>query len=123
MNPIPLSPLDREPGRTRPSRPMPEPPRKRRSILGTMWGGLRGVGSIPALWFDAKSVREGATLIAGLAGRVRARSRRDSRFRTEERGDFDLDATAFSYGISVAELERRLTARRRQTALTAYGLA
>lgn len=33
---------------------------------------------------------------------------------------FDLVATAFAYGISVAELERRLAARRRQTAALAY---
>ena len=65
----------------------------------------------------------GRDLIAGLASRVRARPRRDARFRTEKQGAFDLRATAFSYGITVAELERRLSARRRQTALTAYGLA
>ena len=123
MNQIPLHPLDREPEPLRQSRAMPEPPRPRRSIFGKLWGGVRWVGSTPALWFGTESVREGATVIAGLVGRVRARPRRDLRFRTDERGVFDLQATAFSCGISVAELERRLLLRRRQTALTAYVLA
>ena len=123
MNQIPLPPLDREPEPSRQFRAMPEPPQPSRSIFGKLWGGVRWVGSTPALWFGTESVREGATVIAGLAGRVRARPRRDPRFRTDERGVFDLRATAFSYGITVAELERRLSVRRRQTALTAYLMA
>jgi hypothetical protein len=33
---------------------------------------------------------------------------------------FDMQATAFSYGVSVHQLEAMLAARRRQTALIAY---
>jgi len=58
-------------------------------------------------------------LIRDLSATVRG-SRRDRRFRTSGDGGFDLDSTAFLYGISVPELERRLKVRRRQTALIAY---
>ena len=57
-----------------------------------------------------------------MAARVRSRPRRDPRFRTEERGVFDLRASAFSYGISVVELERRLAGRRRQPAFLSYAM-
>ena len=123
MNRIPLPPIGVEPEPSRQSRRTPEEPRRRRSIFAKLWGGVRWFGSTPALWLGTKNIRQGATLIGELASRVRARPRRDARFRTEKRGVFDLRATAFSYGITVAELERRLSARRRQTALTAYGLA
>ncbi|MGH7122047.1 MAG: hypothetical protein ACREFP_24150 [Acetobacteraceae bacterium] len=47
---------------------------------------------------------------------------RDRRFKVEADGWFDLRASAFSYGMSSAALEKRLRARRRQTALLAYAL-
>ncbi|MEO8715009.1 MAG: hypothetical protein ABI369_08345 [Acetobacteraceae bacterium] len=120
MNEIPQSPPDREPFRQ--SRQTPETPRQRRSIFGKAWRGVCWVGTTPVRWLGTRSIREGANLIADLASRVRVRSRRDQRFRTEEQGAFDLRATAFSYGITVPELERRLSARRRNTALIAYAL-
>jgi hypothetical protein len=67
-----------------------------------------------------QNIRRGASFIGDLSGRIRTHSERDSRFKTVELGVFDLQATAFSYGISVNELERRLLARRKQTALAAY---
>jgi hypothetical protein len=65
-------------------------------------------------------IRRGASFIGDLSDRIRVRSGRDRRFKTAELGAFDLQATAFSYGISLDELQRRLLMRRKQTALTAY---
>ena len=45
---------------------------------------------------------------------------RDPRFKTEDEGDFDLRATAFSMGMTAGQLDRRLADRRRQTAMMAY---
>lgn len=69
-----------------------------------------------------QSIRRGATFISNLSDRIRTRSERDRRFKTAELGAFDLQATAFSYGITANELERRLLARRKQTALEAYAM-
>ena len=44
----------------------------------------------------------------------------DRRLKTNEDGAIDLKATAFSYGISVAELECRLRLRQAQTRRAAY---
>lgn len=123
MKRVPLPPLESEAERYPQSRAAPAAPRKRRSIFGRVFHSIYWLGSTPVQWFGTTSVRAGATLIEDLAGRMRARARRDPRFRTEERDAFDLRATAFSYGISVEELERRLSRRRRQTALMAYTLA
>ena len=67
-----------------------------------------------------KSIRQGASFISDLAARTRAHSVRDARLKTENEGDFDLRATAFSMGMTVGQLERRLADRRRQTAMMAY---
>jgi len=123
MNHIPPPPRDSEPELLRQSRAMPDSPHPGRSIFGKLRGGVSWVGSTPGLWFGTEGVRAGAALIAGLARRVRVRPRRNPHFRTEERGVFDLRATAFSHGITVAEIERRLSVRRRQTAFSAYLLA
>ena len=76
MNHIPPPPLDSEPEPLRQSRAMPDSPRPPRSIFAKLWGGVRWVGSTPALWFGTEGVREGAALIAGLARHVRAWPRR-----------------------------------------------
>jgi hypothetical protein len=70
-----------------------------------------------------QNIRRGATFIGNLADRIRMASERDRRFKTAALGAFDLQATAFSYGISANELECRLRARRQQTALAAYVMA
>jgi hypothetical protein len=67
-----------------------------------------------------KSIRQGALFIGDLSARARAQPVRDPRFKTEVGGDFDLRATAFSMGMTVGQLERRLADRRRQTAMMAY---
>jgi hypothetical protein len=120
MSRIPLPPLDMDPEPFRQSREVPAAPRKRRSIFGKAFRGIYWLGSTPVQWLGTKNIREGATLIADLASRVRGWPRRDRRFRTEKQGDFDLRATAFSYGITVAELERRLSRRRRLVFFVAW---
>jgi hypothetical protein len=69
-----------------------------------------------------RTISGGATLVARLYAAVRADGRRDRRFRTGEGKAFDLAGTAFAYGISVKDLERRLAVRRRQTAALAYAM-
>jgi hypothetical protein len=93
------------------------------------WGWLRksarGAGWLlasPTEWFGLRSIRAGASSIGRLYEDTRARTGRDRRFAVEENRLFDKAATAFNYGITIDELERRLAARRRQTALLAYGL-
>ncbi len=76
----------------------------------------------PAEWFSTSAVSRGGLAIKGLSAAARSRAARDRRFKTADRDVFDLEATAFSYGVSVATLEARLAARRRQTALLAYAL-
>ncbi len=93
------------------------------------WGWLRkstrGVGWLlasPTEWLGWRSIRSGASSIGRLYQGTRARTGRDRRFAVEADRGFDKVATAFNYGISIDELERRLAARRRQTAQLAYGL-
>jgi hypothetical protein len=98
-----------------------ETPRpKRRSIFGTFFRGMGWLGSSPVHWLGVKSIRQGASFIGDLADRARALSARDRRFRTAEAGGFDLRATAFGMGLTVSDLEARLVARRKQTALASY---
>ncbi|MCB8877421.1 hypothetical protein [Acidisoma silvae] len=85
----------------------------------------RGVGWLlasPAEWFGIKSIRAGASSISQTYGDIRKPRSRDRRFKTQDNRVFDMVGTAFAYGITIEELERRFAARRRQTALLAYGL-
>jgi hypothetical protein len=100
---------------------MPVP--RRRSIFGQVIRGIGWLASSPVHWLGVATIRRGGTFIGDLAERLRPRPRRDPRFRTTERGVFDLGATAWSLGVSVVELRHRLDARRRQTAVAAYLLA
>ncbi len=122
MNRILLPPVvdPQEPSRTFGA----EAPRpKRRSIFGTFFRLVGWLGSSPVHWIGVKSIRQGACFIGDLADGARARSARDPRLRTAEAGRFDLRATAFSMGLTVSDLEARLLARRRQTALISYVFA
>ena len=121
MSQIPLPPTDspKEPPHAFSTGAL-EP--KRRSIFRTFFRGVGWLGSSPIHWLGVKSIRQGASFIGDIADRARARSSRDPRFKTAEAGTFDLPATAFSIGLTVAELEARLLARRRQTAVTSYVL-
>ena len=93
---------------------------RRRSLLGRAFGSIGWLCSGPVHWAGLSRLSRNASLICDLSATVRSGSRRDRRFRTSVDGGFDLDSTAFLYGISVPELERRLKVRRRQTALIAY---
>jgi hypothetical protein len=93
---------------------------KRRSLLGRAFRSIRWLCSGPVHWAGLRAISRSAALIRDLSAAGRPGSWRDRSFRTSGDGDFDLNSTAFLYGISVPELERRLKARRRQTALIAY---
>jgi hypothetical protein len=93
---------------------------KRRSLFGRVFRSIGWLCSGPVDWAGLSRLSRSASLIRDLSATVRSGSRRDRRFRTSGDGGFDLDSTAFLYGISVPELERRLKVRRRQTALIAY---
>jgi hypothetical protein len=93
---------------------------KRRSLLGRAFRGIGWLSSGPVDWAGLRGISRSASLIRNLSATLRTGSRRDLRFRTGGDGGFDLNSTAFLYGISVPELERHLKARRRQTALIAY---
>jgi hypothetical protein len=99
----------------------PEPRRRiRRSWFGKLFGGVGWMLSGPVDWAATKSIARAGALIRGLSIAARSRRPRDSRFKLEPEGGFDLTATAFCLGLSVSELQRRLTARRRRTAQIAY---
>jgi hypothetical protein len=99
--------------------PSPQVPR-RRSVVRGFFRGIGWVGSTPLHWLGVGRIRGSASFISDQVEWVWARPERDTRFKTAEGGVFDLRATAFSHGIRVAELERRLLAQRRQTAVMAY---
>ena len=101
----------------------PSPATRKRA--GLLRRSVRGIGWLlasPAEWFGLRSVQAGASSIGRLYQRARAPRGRDRRFQVEEDGEFDKAVIAFNYGITIEELERRLAARRRQTALLAYAL-
>jgi hypothetical protein len=93
---------------------------KKLGLFRRVFRGMGWLSAAPADWLGATHVRRGASAIRLLAGKLRAPAARDRRFKTEPGGGFDLQATAFSYGMSVVELEERLSLRRRQTATAAY---
>jgi hypothetical protein len=88
--------------------------RRTRRRIGWLAGG-------PADWFGRNSVRSGAGLIGNLWQEAKTAPKRDTRFKVDGGGGFDLQATAFSYGISVEALEKRLEQRRRITFMVSYG--
>ena len=115
MAPISLSPIGKGPWRNGAKG-------RRRGMVRRLFRGVKWVAATPVQWLGMKPIRDGATLVSGLAGRVRARPNRDPRFRTGDDGRFDRRATAFSYGVSEQELEDRLRSRQRQPAIAAFGL-
>ena len=102
------------------SRPAPPPTPKRRSIFHRAFRGVGWLGGSIPDWLGARRITRSWSFIGYLLALVRGGPRRDDRFRIAEGGRFDLPEAALAYGISVSELERRLAARRRQTAIVAY---
>ena len=97
-----------------------EVPSRKPSLFGRLWRGTRFVASSPIATIGVGEVKQGARFIRGLTEVVRTGPRPDRRLRAHADRTLDLLATAFSHGLSVAELEQRLAARRRQTAKAAY---
>jgi hypothetical protein len=95
---------------------------RRRSRFRRALGGVGWLFQSPTEWLGWRSISKGAGAVGRLYRRTRASQKRDRRFKTQENYTFDLVGTAFAYGISTEELERRLAARRRQTALLSYVL-
>ncbi len=120
MPPIPLAPLQPSGG----DGPNPdregEGGRPKRRLFHRVARAARYVASPFGVWAGTRSIRSSASFIGETVRDVRVATRRDPRFRLFPNGDFDLEATAFLFGISVPVLKRRLAARRRMTALTAY---
>ena len=98
----------------------PQPARKRRSVIGKLFRGAGWLAAGPVDWVGVGRIRRGASFIGDLVALLSTGPRRDTRFRTDAAGAFDLRATAFLHGVSAIELEHRLAARRRQTARIAY---
>ena len=94
---------------------------KKPSLIGRTMRRIGWLAGGPADWFGRKSVRSGAGLIGDLWHQTKTAPKHDSRFKTDGGGVFDLRATAFSYGISVEALEKRLEQRRRITFMISYG--
>jgi hypothetical protein len=104
----------------RSSEPPPEDRRKRRSFVATIFRGTGWLAAGPLDWAGTRRIRRGWSFIGDLVSILRRGPTRDTRFKTEDSGVFDVRATAFSYGMSVPELEARLRSRRLQTARIAY---
>ncbi len=103
-----------------PSQPSEQTPPRRRSIFGKLFRGTGWLMATPFAWSGADRIARGWSLIGDLFALLRAGPARDNRFKTESKSVFDLEATAFSYGIPVHQLEAQLAARRQQTARIAY---
>jgi hypothetical protein len=99
----------------------PEEKAKQPPLFGRMIRRVAWLAGGPADWFGRKSVRSGAGMITKLWRQARTPSRRDSRFKVDDGGGFDLAATAFSYGISVEALTARLEQRRHMTFMVSCG--
>ncbi|MBW4025696.1 MAG: hypothetical protein HIU92_21730, partial [Proteobacteria bacterium] len=89
---------------------------RRRSRFRRALGGVGWLFQSPAEWLGWRSISNGADAVGRLYRGTRTGQKRDRRFKTQENYTFDLVGTAFAYGISAEELERRLAVRRRQTA-------
>lgn len=94
--------------------------RRPRSWFSTTLRGFAWLSGAPADWMGWRTISAGAALLGRLYQKTRGSERRDSRFKTAGGRVFDAPGTAFAYGINVQEFERRLGARRRQTATLAY---
>jgi hypothetical protein len=90
------------------------------SFFRRNWRRAKFVAGGPVASVGVKEIAQGARFIDSLVGLLKAGPAADRRLRTNEDGTIDLRATAFSNGISVVELERRLRSRQAQTMRAAY---
>jgi hypothetical protein len=107
-------------GNSRASEPSPDDRKKQRSFFGKVFRGTGWLAAGPVDWAGTRRIRRSLSFIGDLVSTLRRGPTRDTRFKTEDCGVYDVRATAFSYGMSVPELEARLRSRRLQTARIAY---
>jgi hypothetical protein len=107
-------------GNAHSSEPPPADRKQRRSFFGKIFRGTGWLAAGPVDWAGTRRIRRGWSFIGDLVHILRLGPSPDNRFKTEDRGVFDMRATAFSYGMSVPELKARLRSRRLQTARIAY---
>jgi hypothetical protein len=105
----------------RPESGRAEPPRRRSGVrkavgvIGWLFGGPRD-------WAAVGSISRGFALIGDLARNARHEPASRARVFVREDRTLDLEATAFSHGVSVAALLAQLEVRRRETARLAYAM-
>ncbi len=97
-------------------------PKVSASMAKRAWRRTKFVAGGPIANIGLEEISSGARLIGQLTNQVRQGPVSDGRLKADEHGGIDLQATAFSYGISVDELLERMHQRRRQTARSAYAL-
>lgn len=88
------------------------PGRKRR---WGFWRGVRFLLSGPASTIGMDGIRESASVIGGLARRVRTGPQDDRPVHVYDDRSFDLEAMAYDAGMSVAQIRVLLGNRRRET--------
>jgi hypothetical protein len=92
------------------------------SFFRRNWRRAKFVAGGPVASVGVKDISDGARLIDNLLAMLRSGPQADVRLKTNEDRSIDLAATAFLYGISVVELERRLRSRQAQTSRAAYAM-
>jgi hypothetical protein len=92
----------------------------RPSFFHRNWRRAKFVAGGPVASVGVREIGRGARFIDSLVGLLKAGPTADRRLKTDDDRTIDLKATAFSYGISVVELERRLCSRQAQTRRAAY---
>jgi hypothetical protein len=98
----------------------PSPPPRKLSVFRRVWRGAMWLGRGPADAVGMLEIRQNAGLIATLFRMLKAAPHTDRRLHLGDGRRIDLRATAFSCGVSEAELLAQIMRRRRQTALAAY---
>ena len=92
------------------------------SLTGRVWRVAKAAIRLPFSTFPTAAIAENARLIRRLYEQVRSNVEDERQVPTyiTDDGRIDLTATAFSLGLNDDRLERRIRARRRQTARLSY---
>ncbi|WOJ91797.1 hypothetical protein RZS28_18890 (plasmid) [Methylocapsa polymorpha] len=93
---------------------------QKQSLFRKAWRGTKWFASVPFQAFPHEDIVKTGRMIAGLSDDLRRVRKGDRRFRVNKDWSFDLVATAFLHGVSVAAIEELLVRRRRVTARAAY---
>ena len=100
----------------------PATPQRRSSMFVRLWRGTKTVARGPIDAAAPGEIARGAELIRSLLELLQHGPDADTRFRVDEAGSIDLNATAFLHGLTPASLEARIHMRRAQTKRAAYAL-